>query len=512
MENTRTKNVVLIAFTSVIRQFLNIITQFISRTVFIYVLGAEYLGLNGLFSNILSLLSLAELGIGSAISFYLYKPIAENDKERIKTLLSFYKVCYRVIGLTIIVIGLMVCPILPRIVNFKQNVPVNLYLVYVLYLLNIAMTYLVYAYKQALPLANQEQYKIEKLNMLFVIFNCLIDVVILLVFKNYVIYLWVKLLLVILKNIVIANKIDKEYPYIKEKTVNKIRNTEMKVFFADLKNVALFKIGSTLYNSTDNIIVSKMLGTIVVGYYSNYFLVISSVTTFVGLLVKAFTASIGNLVVNEDKENQYKYYMQIDFIAYLIVAISSITLYQLLNSFIGLWVGRVDTNYILSQSVVLFLCISFYLDGTTQIMNTFREATGHFKIGRNFQIIGGILNIFLSIALGKVYGLEGIFASTVICKLLVSLCPFTILISCHVFNKGYFTILIRYLTYLFATIGVGICVWIINIRFHMTSIGGFLLETILTIVASTSLLCFVFCGTEAFQQNYNRVNRIIKKK
>ena len=187
MENTRTKNVVLIAFTSVIRQFLNIITQFISRTVFIYVLGAEYLGLNGLFSNILSLLSLAELGIGSAISFYLYKPIAENDKERIKTLLSFYKVCYRVIGLTIIVIGLMVCPILPRIVNFKQNVPVNLYLVYVLYLLNIAMTYLVYAYKQALPLANQEQYKIEKLNMLFVIFNCLIDVVILLVFKNYVI-------------------------------------------------------------------------------------------------------------------------------------------------------------------------------------------------------------------------------------------------------------------------------------------------------------------------------------
>ena len=160
MNKSRTQNSVLTIVTSGVRQGLTLMLTFVSRTIFIKILGAEYLGLNGLFTNILSILALSELGIGSAISFYLYKPIAEKNIERIKSLMVFYKKCYRIVGGMILVLGSAIIPILPKVVNFDQDLPVNLYVIYFLYLLNTASSYLFFAYKQALVTANQEQYKI----------------------------------------------------------------------------------------------------------------------------------------------------------------------------------------------------------------------------------------------------------------------------------------------------------------------------------------------------------------
>lgn len=513
MENTRTKNAALIASFSFFRQVLNIVTQFVSRSVFIYTLGAEYLGLNGLFSNILSILALTELGIGSAISFYLYKPIAEKNTERIKSLMAFYKVCYQIIGFTMLGLGLALMPFLPRLVNFNQDVQINLYLVYFLYLLNTVATYLVYAYKQALPMANQEQYKVEKINILFVIINCLADIFILITFKNYVLYLIVKLLLVVVKNIITAIKIDKEYPYLKDMSHEKVGKGEARLFLKSTKDVALFRVGSTLYNCTDNIIISKLLGTIIVGYYSNYFMIISAVTTFIGVAVRSFTAGIGNLVVEkkENKKLQFDYFLQIDFIVYTIVSVATVCLFQLLNSFVKIWIGGVDELYIMPQSVILLLCISFFLDGSTQIMNTFREASGNFKIGMFFQNFGGIINIALSIVLGHIWGLEGIFISTVISKGLVSLFPFMIKISKIVFEENYFTIVIHYLRKVLATaIAMGLS-WIVCKNLHMQGIKELIFELVITIVITILTIVVCFFSTHEFKQNILRLKRIIKR-
>ncbi len=508
MRNTRTKNVLLIMTTSGITQFLNFILQFVSRTVFIKVLGAEYLGLNGLFSNILSFLSLAELGIGSAISFYLYQPISEGNTERIKALMQFYKKCYRAVGLIMIIAGLCIIPLLPQIVNFEQNVPVNLYVVYLLYLLNMACSYLMFAYKQALPMANQEQYKIEKINILFVIINCITDIVVLVLFKSYVLYLLLKLILVLVKNIVISIKVDKEYEYLKEKGINFISNTEIRIFFKDIKDIAMFKLGSTLYNSSDNIIISVLLGTIIVGYYSNYFLIISILSSLINLFVKSFMASVGNLIVEESKDAQYNYFIQIDFIVYYLVSICTTCLFQLLNSFIRLWIGGINYEYILSQTVVTFLCISFYFDGTTQVMNIFREAGGFFQVGRELQIIGGLLNIVLSIILGKIWGLEGIFAATVISKGVISLFPFILKISCNVFEKSIFTVLRVYLKHGIVTVLNIIIVWYICRKIHMTTTMGFAIETMLTMLVSVAFIGIVFYKTPEMMALLKRIKNI----
>ncbi len=491
MGNTRTRNSILIMATSGLRQIATLIFTFISRTVFIHILGAEYLGLNGLFSNILSILALSELGIGTAISFYLYRPVADRDMERIKSLMHFYKICYRIVGIAIIGIGLFLMPFLPYMVNFEQDIPINLYAVFFLNVLNSAMSYLFFAYKQALVSANQEQYKIEKINIFFVIVNCLADICILIVFRSYIVYLITKIILTFVKNIIIAYRIDCEYPFLKEKKYKPIEKGEIKSIFKDIGQISIFRIGNVLFDATDNIIISMLMGTLVVGYYSNYLMIISQVKVVINLIVKSFIAGIGNVAARECKEKQYNVFLELDFVVTFMSTICTVCLFQLLNSFVMLWIGNVNKDYVLSQYVVGFLCICFFIDCTTQIANVFREASGNFETGKSLQLIGGIINILLSIAFGKVWGLEGIFGATVVSKFSITLIPFFVGVSRNVFGKGSFELLKNYMRNVIVMIIDIVILWRMAFKLHMTTISGFILEIILSAFISVIVTALI---------------------
>lgn len=437
MTNSRTKNSVLTMMTSSIRQVLTLILSFASRTIFIHILGAAYLGLNGLFTNILSLLALTELGIGGAISFYLFKPLAEQDTERIKVFMSFYRKCYNIVGLTILGLGCCIMPFLSKFVNFNQAVPENLYVIYFLYLLNSVSSYFFFAYKQTLVFANQEQYKIEKINIAFTFINCISDILVLLTFHNFILYLLFKLLLVITKNVVIAKKINSQYPYLKDKCYDKISKEERHLFFKDIGSISLFKAGSVLMNSTTNIVMSILVGTIVVGYYSNYTMIVSQVTVVFSLIISSVKAGIGNVIAKEDMKSRVEVYKKLDFVVFIIYSFFTICLFCLFNPFIELWVGNVDKGYVLSLSVVAVLCADFYINSSCQILDSFRTGSGHFEIGRSLQIIGGLVNIVLSIFLGKFCGLFGVLLSPVLCKLFITVVPFNL-------NAGFVLLGINY--------------------------------------------------------------------
>lgn len=515
MSNSRTKNSALTMLSSGVRQILTLLLTFVSRTVFIHTLGADYLGLNGLFSNILSILALSELGIGSAISFYLYKPIADKDSHRIRVLMNFYKICYRIVGLLILGIGMCLVPFLPRLVNLEQQVPVNLYLVYVLYLLNTASSYLFFAYKQAIVTANQEQYKIEKINIIFTVVNCVADITILILFRNYLAYLVVKYLLVLIKNLLIAIVIDREYSFIKGKETDRLSRSEIHIFLKDIWSVSLFRIGSTLFNSTDNIIISVLLGTVVVGYYSNYYMIMSQTTIVIGIVTKSFVAGIGNVIAKDTKEKQYSIFKQLDFAVFFVTVFCTVCLFQLLNSFVKLWIGGVDSAYLLSQTVVLFLCLSFYLDSTTQILNSFREGSGNFKTGRTLQVIGATVNIILSIVLGKVYGLEGIFVATVIGKLFITVSPFVIGVSKDVFGFSKFKLLKRYYLNMFVMVLLLAINWLLCRPFHMNGLSNFVMECLISCIVSMLMLFILYGRTEEMKSLIERIrlikNKLIKK-
>lgn len=473
--------------TSGVRQFLTLLLSFASRTVFIYVLGARYLGINGLFSNILAMLSLAELGIGSAISYYLYKPIALNDKERIKSLMQFYKTCYRVVGFAIIGFGCLIMPFLNKMVNLNQPIPENLYLIYFLFLLDSAFTYLFWAYKQAIMFANQQQYKIEKINIAFAILSCCVDIIVLLIFKSFIIYLLFKMAIVIVKNIIIAKKIDKAFPHLKEKDIKRLSKTEVKDIFKGVFNESVFKLGSTLFNSTLNIIVSIFIGTIIVGYYSNYYMIIGQVGIVFGLIMGSIVAGIGNVVATETTEKTYTLYKQLDMGVFLVNAFCTICMFQLLNSFVHLWLGHVGREYVLSQVIVGLICLDFFLNNSCQVIATYRTAAGLFKVGRDRQVIAGIINIPLSIGLIKLFGLSGAFMSPVLCKLFITVCPFLIDLEKKLFQQTWNVAVRDYFYKFFLTVIISIVVWLSCLYFHEKSFLFFIIEVFLT-----SLLSIIF--------------------
>lgn len=497
MANSRTKNSVLIMATSGIRQILTLLLSFASRSVFIYVLGASYLGINGLFSNVLSLLALTELGIGGTITYYLYKPIAENNIERIKTLMQFYKKCYRFVGLAIIAFGCLLMPFLNKMVNLDQPIPENLYLIYFLFVLNSAFTYLFWAYKQAIMSANQKQYKIEKINIVFTFISCGVDIVVLLIFRNFIAYLLFKMAVTIVKNVIIARKVDNEFPYLKDKNVAKLTHDEIKLFFKGVVDQSVFKLGSTLFNSTLNIIVSIFIGTVIVGYYSNYYMIIGQVNTIFGLIMASIIAGIGNVVATEAGEKIFKVYKMLDMGVFIVNAFCTICMFQLFNSFINLWLGHLDKGYILSQVIVGLICLDFYLNNSCQVIATYRAAAGKFNVGRDLQVIAGVINIPLSIGLIKLFGLAGAFLSPVLCKIFITVMPFFIKLGKILFNKNWHVMIKDYTIKFLITVFIGAIVWFACSYFHEKSLVYFIIEILITVILSATLLAlFTFRTTE----------------
>lgn len=508
MANSRTKNSILTILTSGLRQILTLALSFLSRTLFIYTLGAEYLGLNGLFTNILSILALSELGIGGAIAFYLYKPLVDKDKERIKILMKFYKRCYTYVGLTILILGICIMPFLSLLINLEGKIPENLYFIYFIFLLQNACTYFFFAYKQTLVSANQELYKIEKLNILFVIINCLTDVLILLIFKDFTTYLISKLLLVIIKNIAISNRIDKEYPYLTERCEGNLTSKEIKQFFQDLYSLAIFKFGSALYNSLSNIIISVMIGTVVVGYYSNYVMIVSQINIIYMLIITAITAGVGNVMAKETKERQIMVYHKLSILTYFVYAFFCICLFQLFNSFINLWLGSIEKEYILSQYVVLFICINLYIDTSCQLDNVFRQTSGNFKIGKYLQIVGGITNVIFAIPLCKTYGLTGIFAAQVLSKLITAYFPFLVKVERAVFGFTKWQVFKQWFSKSLLTLIISIVIWISCKHLHQTTLINFFIEIFLTV--GITLLAFYLAYRKS--SVYKEITEIIKVK
>lgn len=500
MENSRKKNTSLSIVASGIRQISSILLQFVSRTVFIYILGKEYLGLNGLFTNILQLLALSELGIGTAITFYLYKPLALGDKERVKVLMHFYKKCYNVVGLAILLIGCSIMPFLHKLVNFDQPLPENLYVVYLLFLLQSACTYFFFAYKQSLITADQKLYKVERINIVFLFIGCLVDIIVLLVFRAFLPYLIFKVAIVILKNLCIALMVDKEYPYIKEPCETRLSKNEIRLFFKDVYSVAVFNIGSVFFNSLANFIISVMIGTAMVGVYSNYTMITTQAQAIFMIFITSVTASVGNVLAKESKERQKEIFDKLRIYAFVISGIFSLCIFQLINSFINIWLGNLDKSYLLSQFAVLFISIDFYINTYCQIHNTFRQASGNFRIGQYLQFIGGAANLALAIPMCKAFGIAGVFAAQVISKMVVTNVPFLCMVEQKLFNATILGTMWRILRDMGITILMGITIWFLCKNLHQTTVFNFVFESLIVITIPTLLYYFIFRKTEAFTE------------
>lgn len=394
-------------------QVIILLLMFVGRTIFINVLGAEYLGVNGLFTNILSILSLAELGIGNVMIYSLYKPIAENDKATICVLLNYYKNIYRKIAIVILILGLCVVPFLDKIVN--SDIPVtSVILYYILFLANSVVSYLV-VYKSALINADQKIYIIKVIQTIVIIIKEIAQIIILLTTKSFILYLSILIISTILNNVFLNWKANKLYPFIKlPSPPTKIDTNTIK---ENIKAVFIYKIGVVLMNNTDNILISILIGTVYVGYYSNYSLLVTTVMTVVGIIIQSLFSSLGNMNASGDMVKSYKFFNGLVLFFHWLSAFCALSFLLVFNDFITVWIGE---KYLLDINVVLAIVLNFYIQNIINPVWMYRETMGLFNQIKYIMIIAAILNLVFSILLGLQWGMTGIILSTVIARLMTT--------------------------------------------------------------------------------------------
>ena len=374
-ENSRMLNSVRNIFTGFLGQFITLITGFICRTIFIQCLKTEYLGVSGLFTNILSVLSLAELGVGSAINYALYKPLAEKNKREVSEYMNFYSKAYTSIGIIIFIIGICLLPFFKYLIKDTPNIKENINLIYIIYLSNTSIGYF-FSYKSALINADQRNYIVSLVNYLRVILQALIQIVTLLITKNFLLYLIIEFIFSIIENLVIAYITNKLYPFVKVNKKNKLEKSKKNKLIADIRDLMINKLSGVLVNNTDNLIITYFNGLVTVGLCSNYNLLINIINTTLKQFFNGIQASLGNLNAVESKEKRELYFNMMNLINFWLFGFCTICIVFLINDVITIWIGK---DYLLPNSIKYILAVNFYIVGMQNSVWSYKVTSGIFK-------------------------------------------------------------------------------------------------------------------------------------
>lgn len=465
---------------------------FVSRTVFIRVLGMEYSGVNGLYTSILDVLSLTELGLADVVIYSLYKPLAEGDTDRLAALMGYYKVIYRYIAFAVGVIGLCLVPFL-RVLVKSQIDRFHLVLYYLMFLANSVCSYLL-VYKASIIQADQKRYLISKYNMLFKLLATLLQIVLLLVLRNFTVYLSIQIGMTVVNNLYVSRKADRLYPCLREK--RELPKEEKKAIFRDVRHMFSYKAGGQLLTGTDNLYISSMISTATVGIYDNYTMIQTMVVTaFTNTLNQAVLGSIGNLNATGTQEQKKRIFDVYSLVFSWITTFCALSLLALYNPFIRIWAGE---DWLLPMSTVAVICLNYFLPNVLTPVWSYRNTTGLFRETRDILLYAAGINLVLSYFMGLRWGLTGILAATAVSRVLTSFWYEPYLLHKRIFGCSSIPFFLRQ----------GACLGIVVLSFAaitlVSSLCGlgvwadFFLRGVLCLVIPNGLLLALNFRTEAF--------------
>ena len=415
-QKTRTEYSVLNMLTGLGGYFLNTVIGYICRIIFVRCLAAEYLGINGLFSNILSMLSLVELGIGSAMGYALYQPLAKDDKEKITSLMALYKKSYNIIGIVVALLGIMMIPLLQYIIVKPQQIVENIYIIYLVYLFNTASSYF-FSYRSALLIAAQKNYIVSGVNYAITTIVSIIQIPILLITQNFMIYLICQSIGVFINNVIVSMWAKHDYPYIEKKNVKPITKKEKRQMAVNIKALTINKIAAMLVNNTDNIVITYFNGLISTGVISNYTLLTGTLGSITSQLFNGITASVGNLNAVENNKKKYNFFRILNLANFWIYGWCCIGIFLVSVEIVKICFGQ---KFVLDMQIPLVLAINFYLVGMNNAVLIYKNAMGLFKYGQYLLILTAMINLVLDVILGKMWGMFGIFLATIIARVLTN--------------------------------------------------------------------------------------------
>lgn len=409
MDSSRMANSAKNAVYTILNRIVIFLLTFLNRTLFIKYIGIEYFGIDGLFSNIINVLSMADLGLGIAMSYTLYKPLAENDQTRLAALMGFYKKVYNIIAFFIAVIGSALIPFLKYIVNIDREIP-YLELIYFIVLMNTVISYL-WVYKAAIITADQKGYTATKYNIIFNFLKSIVQCIVIVIFRNYILYLLIGVVFSLFYNLYVSYVADKIYPFIRQKV--KLQKDECKAIFNNVKATFIYKISSTIVGGIDNIVISIVVGTVAVGYYSNYYMLMFWATQLVVLILNSIIPSVGNVIAKDTSEVRYKVFSTMQMICFWVYSIIIVCFFNVAGEFIEVWLGK---EFVLSQAVLVAICLDNYIMGAIRPLWTYRDATGLYQKTKYIMLMSALVNLVLSFVLGNLIGLSGIIFATVLSR------------------------------------------------------------------------------------------------
>lgn len=493
MEMNRSRNATRNIIFGVILKIYQLVLPFAMRTIIMYELGVKYLGLNSLFTSILQVLNLAELGVGSAMVFSMYKPIAQEDSKTICALMKLYKIYYRVIGLVVLAAGLILLPFIPKLIAGDVPDGIDIYVLYLLNLLATVFTYWLFAYKNSILQAHQRQDVVSKVTIVTDTCKYILQIGMLFAFHNYYYYVCVLLLSQIFNNILTAIVSNKLYPQFQAE--GKLPKETVKEINQKIKDLFTSKLGFTIVSSADTVVISAFLGLEALAIYQNYYYIINAVMGFVAIVYSSITAGVGNSMIVYDMEKNYRDYRIFTFLACWITAFCVSCFSGLFQPFMKLWMGK---DLLLPYPLVILLCVYFWVYEYIMMASVYKDAGGIWHEDRFRPLLSGLVNLSLNLLTVKFLGLYGIVLSTIISMVVISAPWITSNIFKLIFKKSAKEYVVKLGYYLFTAI---VATTVTNIIIKFIPDNGwlwFVVKAAVCVVVSNSIIFMMLLKVSEF--------------
>lgn len=505
MNESRTERALSNGVVSVLSRLLLTVAPFTIRSIMIYTLGVNYLGLNSLFSSILSVLSLSELGFSNAVIFSMYKPMAEGDDQKVCALLNFYRKVYNVVGTVIVVGGVTCLPFLDKLISSDYPKEVNIYVIYVIYLANASLTYFVFAYKNSIFIASMRNDIDNAVTTICQVAMYLTQILIMLVYPNYYVYAICMPLFTLINNVVKSELVRKRYP---QYTCNgSLEKAETKDIATRVGALIGNKIGGVVFSSVDSIVISAFLGLTILGQYSNYYLILTSVSGLVSITFTSIQAVIGNSITCKDENQNYGVFNELLLINSWITVFSTCCFACLYQNFIEIWVGKEN---VLGEEIAICLAIFYFCRGIRKVCYTYKEAAGMWREDFLKPYVSVVINLVANIILVQVIGLPGVIISSIIALAFVEIPWETQVFFKLYFKKNTKEYYLKVLKVILVTILSTVLAFVIC-KFFPNTIWGLVVRIGICFIVSNVIFVAGFLRTKEFQSVKQRVVRLLKK-
>ena len=512
--NSRTKNVLNNSRATLIYRIILILSNFFIRTVFIQNLGVQYTGVTSVFTDILSVLSLAELGFGEAISYALYKPLAEGDKKRIQELLNFFRVIYRWIAAIVMCGGIICLQLIPYLLKDITDIKENVFIIFLLYVVKSAVSYLL-VYRATFLVATQNSRIVSTIDTFQIGIKTVLQICILLFYKSFYAYLVSELFMTLGRNIVVSVVTKRMYSDIDFNEKYKINFKKEKKILSNVVAMAMYKISSVILHGTDRIIISSFVNTATAGVLSSFRLIPNSLQIAYEQVVLSITPSLGNLLVEKDvEERSYEVFKKLFFISFWIAFFCVVSMYILLNPFANIiWFSD---DLLLSKFTIACIVANSFLACLTVPFQSFRTSAGLFVYGKYRPVIMAVLNIVISLILVYPLGVNGVLLGTIISRVVTQTWYDPYLVFKRVFKRSVKPFYFQFWGYILLTIG---CCWGTQIITEVLVVGNkyidFIIDTMCCVILPNLVMVILFYRTEEYkyfvQLLKDIIYRLIKK-